>query len=282
MSILSEIGVVFARQWIAGTKTVDALKDAHMINSEGKSAIANYLGENFTDKRLIEKSVKIYFELLGQIKKQKIRASISVKPSQLGIMLGDDEFYRNYLKIVAYAKKLGLIVWVDAEEYEYIERTHRVVLQILKKYKNTGLGIQTRLRRSMGDAEGIVEAGGLIRLVKGAYVEPEEKAYVDAKGITANYERIMERLFAMNAKFMVATHDDYLIYKAVSLEKKYRRRVMFGMLKGIRGKLADRMARDGEDVSIYLPFGEEWFAYSLRRLKEEGHAMLLVRSIFQQ
>ncbi|MDE1828419.1 MAG: proline dehydrogenase family protein [Candidatus Micrarchaeota archaeon] len=282
MSILGEIGVLFARQWIAGTNASDALRVAKEINFGGKGVILNYLGENFTDKGQIEKSVKIYLELLGQIKKQKIGASVSVKPSQLGIMVGDDEFYRNYLKIVAYAKKLGLIVWVDAEEYEYIERTQKIALLVLKRYKNTGVAIQTRLRRSMGDAEGIAKAGGMIRLVKGAYAEPAEKAYVRPDEITGNYEKIMERLFAIGARLMVATHDDYLIYKAVSLEKKYRRRVMFGMLKGIRGRLADRLSNSGEEVQIYLPFGEEWFAYSLRRLKEEGHAMLLVRSIFQQ
>ncbi|MDE1850244.1 MAG: proline dehydrogenase family protein [Candidatus Micrarchaeota archaeon] len=280
--MLSEIGILFARQWIAGTKTADALRVARGINSEGKGVILNYLGENFTDKGQIEKSVRMYFELLEQMKKQGTKGSISVKPSQLGILLSDEQFGRNYIRIVSKAKRLGFCVWVDAEEYKYIDRTQRVVLRALRRYKNTGVGIQARLRRSAKDAGRIAKAGGMIRLVKGAYAEPKEKAYMGPKEITGNYERIMERLFAMNARFMVATHDDYLIYKAVSLEKKYGQRAMFGMLKGIRGRLADRLAKDGEDVGIYLPFGEEWFAYSLRRLKEEGHAMLLVRSIFQQ
>ncbi|MGI0141969.1 MAG: proline dehydrogenase family protein [Candidatus Micrarchaeales archaeon] len=282
MSFLGRIGIIFAMQWMGGISEGDELRIATKINAQHKGAILNYLGENYDEKKDVEKSVQIYFKLLREMKSRKIRGSISVKPSQLGILISDQEFYANYLRIAQCAKKLGFLVWVDAEEYEYIERTHRVMLRVLKKCKNTGIGIQTRLKRSMGDAKRIAKAGGLIRLVKGAYAEPEDRAYTDREGIQKNYENIMEELFRLDARLMIATHDDYLIYKAVSLEKKYRRKVMFGMLKGIRGKLADKLVVEGEDVHIYVPFGEEWFAYSMRRLQEKGHAMLLIRSMFQQ
>ena len=282
MSLLERIGIAFAKQWIAGVDERDAINAGKEINLRGEKVILNYLGENFRDKKSVQKSVKIYLNLLRHMKLEKIAGSISIKPSQLGILISDNEFYQNYKMIVAHAKKLGFDVWVDAEEYQYIERTHKVVLRILKDYKNTGVGIQTSLKRSMDDAARIARSGGLVRLVKGAYSEPSSRAYGGREEVRANYIAIMEMLFRRKARFMVATHDDYLIYKAVEAQKKYRRKVAFGMLKGIRGKLAAQLVRQGEDVNIYVPFGDEWMSYSKRRLQEGGHAMLLLRSIFQQ
>lgn len=282
MGFLGQIGVVFAKQWIAGTSEQDAIRAGEKINSKGKKVILNYLGENFTESAKVKESVRIYFDLLSMMKSKKVQGSISIKPSQLGLLISRELFHQNYLKIVAHAKMLGYMVWVDAEEYDNIERTHQVVLEVLKKYKNTGVGIQTRLKRSKADAKRIADAGGLVRLVKGAYAEPQKEAYTSREDIRENYLRIMVMLFRQRARFMVATHDDYLVYKALSLQRKYNRKVMFGMLKGIRGRLADKLAKDGQDLHIYVPFGEEWFGYSLRRLQEEGHATLLLRSIFQQ
>lgn len=282
MSLISQIGVVFAKQWIAGTSEEDAIKAAERINSKGKQAILNYLGEDFTSTDKVKESVRIYFDLLSMMKSKRIKGSISIKPSQLGLLISKESFYQNYLKIVSHAKMLGYNVWVDAEEYKNIERTHQVVLEVLKQYKNTGIGIQACLKRSKADAKRIAQKGGLVRLVKGAYSEPDGKAYLTRKEVQDNYLSIMKMLFRMRARFMAATHDDYLINSALLLQKKYNRRIMFGMLKGIRGLLAERLLKDGQDIEIYIPFGEEWIGYSIRRLKESGHAALLLRSIFQQ
>ncbi|MDE1846368.1 MAG: proline dehydrogenase family protein [Candidatus Micrarchaeota archaeon] len=281
MSVLNEIGSLFARQWIAGTTERDAINAALQINSQGKSAILNYLGENFTDRKRIDNSVRIYFDLLDLMRQKKIKGSISIKPSQLGLHVSQGLFYENYLKIVEHAHKLGYNVWVDAEEYEYIEPTHRAVVRMLARHKNTGIGIQTRLRRSSRDAQRIARSNGLIRLVKGAYNEPKPRAYTNREEIQENYAAIMELLFRKRARVMVATHDDTLILKALSLQKRYKHKVMFAMLRGIRGNLANKLAEQGEDVHIYVPFGEEWFEYSLRRM-QEGHITLLIRSMFQQ
>ncbi|MDE1869828.1 MAG: proline dehydrogenase family protein [Candidatus Micrarchaeota archaeon] len=281
LKAINELGSLFARQWIAGTKESDAIHAGIQINAQGKSAIFNYLGENFKDPKKIENSVRIYFDIFKLMKQSGVKGSVSIKPSQLGLLVSDQLFYKNYLRIVSHASKLGYYVWVDAEEYEYIDRTHGIVIKMLKKHKNTGIGIQTKLRRSLRDAQAIAKHGGLIRLVKGAYAEPEERAYNTKEEIRANYLHIMETLFRKKARLMVATHDDYLIFKALSLQKKYKHKAMFAMLKGIRGNLANELARSGEDMHIYIPFGEEWFEYSVRRMKE-GHTMLLLRSIFQQ
>jgi len=281
LKVINELGSLFARQWIAGTKESDAIHAGTQINKQGKSAIFNYLGENFTDGAKIENSVRIYFDLFRLMKQSGVKGSVSIKPSQLGLHVSDQLFYKNYLRIVLHASKLGYDVWVDAEEYEYIDRTHRAVIRMLKRHKNTGIGIQTKLRRSARDAEAIARHGGLIRLVKGAYAEPEERAYNTKEEIRANYLHIMELLFKRKARLMVATHDDYLIFKALSLQKKYKCKAMFAMLKGIRGNLANKLVAEGEEVHIYVPFGEEWFEYSIRRM-QEGHITLLIRSMFQQ
>jgi proline dehydrogenase len=107
-------------------------------------------------------------------------------------------------------------------------------------------------------------------------------AFASREEATENYARIMEYLFENSNDTLIATHDDKLIHRALELERKYGKKVSFAMLRGIRGRLANELLEKGESVSIYIPFGEKWMDYSIRRLKEAGHAALLLRSIFQQ
>lgn len=282
MSFLNNIGSLLARQWIAGTTEEDALAAASRTNADGEGAILNYLGEDYRDIGHVSRSVAIYLNLLREMKRRRIKGSISVKPSQLGILIGDSLFYRNLDSVCKAADSLGFAVWVDAEEYEYVERTQAVFAKVLKRRRGIGICIQAKLRRSMKDAEKIARLGGMVRLVKGAYSEPEHRAFVDNGEVRRNYIAIMRMLFKRKARLMVATHDDAIIDDALSLERRYGRKVIFAMLKGIRGRLARQLVEQGEDMQIYVPFGEEWLAYSLRRLDEAEHALLVFRSVFQQ
>lgn len=282
MSILGDIGLLFARQWIAGVDEADAIRAALKVNSKNEQVILNYLGENFSEKGQARRSVMIYLNLLRQMKINRIRGSISVKPSQLGILISDAEFYRNLSMIASHAYGLGFDVWIDAEEYEYVDRSLGVFLRALKRHKNIGMAVQCKLRRSMDDAMGIAAKGGMVRLVKGAYKEPAAASFEDDDSIRQNYIEVMKTLVSKRAKVMVATHDASIIEEAIELGKRRKQKIKFAMLMGIRSRLAQKLADGGNEVHIYAPFGEEWFDYSMRRIKEEGHAILLLRSIIQQ
>ncbi|MDE1824999.1 MAG: proline dehydrogenase family protein [Candidatus Micrarchaeota archaeon] len=283
MSLLSRLGAKLAGQWIAGVDEQAAIDVARKINSEKKGVILNYLGEGFRDESAVQKSVKIYLSLLREMHSKKIRGSIAVKPSQLGMLLGPGEFYKNYMNIAGHARGFGIFVWLDMEEWGSVQGSVDAYVKALGRLDNIGICLQAKLKRSYDDARRILRSrNGAIRIVKGAYFEPGSKSYPDRESVRKNYLRILEMAIKRTSRIMVATHDDYLIYKAVSAEKKYGKRIMFGMLKGIRGRLAGRLADSGEDMNVYVPFGEEWPKYSRRRLMEEGHALLLIRSIFQQ
>lgn len=281
MGILGSIGLVFAKKWIGGTTIEEAIKESKKLNELGENVILNHLDEDLSEKPKIRENVDIYLKLLEEMKGKKIKGSIAVKFTQLGLKIDYQLFLANYERIIKKAHKLGIFVWADMEDYQYVDNTIRSYLQMHKKYNNIGICIQSKLRRSLGDIKKIVKDGGIIRLVKGAYKNHDGITYNSKPEIDRNYEKCMYYLFNHSKRFMIATHDDNLIDKAIKYERKYRRNIMFGMLKGIRPNLCLSLSRAGQNMNVYVPFGEDWVAYSIRRLKEKEHSMLVLRSIFQ-
>lgn len=279
MSLAGRIGIIFARKWIGGTTVSDALGAAAKLNAVGEKVIINYLGEELTDKAKVSKTVRTYIEIIRRMKSESINGCIAVKPTQLGLNISYSEFESNYEKIVEYAERMGIFVWMDMEDYITIDRSIKAYLHVLKKRRNAGICIQSKLLRSYQDIRRISKHRGIIRLVKGAYASHYGITYMKKTGVDNNYLKCMNYLFKSGSKFMVATHDDKMIGQARRLEARAHRRTMFGMLKGIRPSLARALIAEHEDVYIYVPFGEEWLEYSLRRLKELEHSMLILRSL---
>ena len=270
-----------AGRWIAGTRADDALKDAKAFNGRGIKAILNNLGEAYRSKAKIDSTVSNYMYLINSISGMRLSASLSVKPSQLGLLVSEKELERNYLKITRAAKKNGIFVWLDMEEHDTVDSTIELYRRSIK-YGNTGICIQSYLRRSMDDEKRIVGDGGIIRLVKGAYTEPRDIAFQSRAEVTKHYSSMMDYLFGHASAFMIATHDMNMISKAMRLEKRSKKRAMLGMLKGIMNREAVRLAGSGEDMNIYVPFGPDWIAYSYRRLTEAGHTSLILRSLMKR
>lgn len=281
MGALDRIGFVFARRWIAGRTADEAVRRAKRANAIGEGAILNYLGEAYGRERDVRKSLAVYMRLLEMMRAAGVRGSISVKPTQLGLLEGYAEFRRNYSAIAARAGKLGIFVWVDMEEYRYVDATVRAYLGVLKRRRRTGICLQAKLRRSAADARLVMGSGGSIRIVKGAYREGERLAYAGREEVRRNYMDMLKEGMRHPGAVMVATHDDTITAKARRLEMSTGKRLQFGMLNGIRPGMARELAEEREDVSIYMPFGEEWAGYAARRLREQGHAALLLRSLFQ-
>ena len=271
---------LLAGRWIAGPEIDDAIAVAKRFNRHGASAIFNYLGEDLKDRHAVDDAVKIYSQLIARIGKGGVRASISVKPTQLGASIGFKTFIKNYLKLVRLAKRNGVFVWFDMESQGMVDAVIKAYRRDMKS-RDTGICIQAYLTRSYADALSLAKQGAVIRLVKGAYKESPDVAYQTKEAITANYIRIMEMLFKTSNRFMLATHDLEILERAHRLNKGHKRQVEYAMLNGIRNKYVVSMAKRGDSVSVYVPFGGAWVNYSYRRLKEAGHLSLILKSVFE-
>jgi proline dehydrogenase len=261
--------MVFARKWMGGITLSEAVGESKKINDKGEKVILNYLGEDLADRSRVNADARMYSKIIIEMQKNRIKGSISVKPTQLGLGINYALFISNYERILAEAGKANVFVWLDMEDYGTVGDTIRAYMKEFRKHRNSGLCIQAKLKRSLDDVNHIAGQGGTIRLVKGAYKGSEEIAFMGKSDVDSSYADCMRSLFGKPCRFMIATH----------LERYHRKRIMFGMLKGIRPTLALSLASGGEDVHIYVPFGEQWMNYAARRLKEQGHAMLILRSM---
>ena len=283
MSITGINGILekaLAGRWIAGEKIEDALETTERMNLRNTGSIINYLGESITDKKKSNEALEKYIELISAINKKKLKASIAVKPTQIGLSIDWKTASSNYSKIVSHARKKNVFVWMDMEESIYTERSIALYLNGVRN-GNTGICIQSYLRRSLRDVRSLLEEGSTIRLVKGAYKEDSSSAFPTRAEATANFASIMSLLFKNSERFMVATHDKDLIEKAIKLSKKSEAEISFGMLNGIMNGYAYELAKN-HDVYLYLPFGKEWVAYGYRRLKELRNSILIARSLFSK
>ena len=270
---------LFAGRWIAGPDVGDAVRVSRRMNNLNISAMLNYLGEDIADRSAVRDSVTTYLELMRAVNKEGISASISLKPSQIGMGISYALAKGNYSRIVGRARKLGIFVWLDMESHGTVDDTMRMYRAQMKG-RGTGICLQAYLRRSIHDAERITGAGGIIRLVKGAYKEGPDTAFQTRAETTMNYAVLMRYLFKNAGKFMVATHDPKMLKLAFMLGRSTNKKPAYAMLNGIRNNYAARLARR-EDVSLYLPFGKAWMPFVSRRLREEGHLLLILRSFFE-
>lgn len=268
---------LFAGRWIPGPKVEDGTRFASYLNSKGLITILNYLGEGHKEKKDMEHTFQVYESILSNLR-DSVNYQISVKPSQLGLPLYPDLAGSYYDTLVEEAGKYGVFVWVDMEEYSMVDATLELYRRNISR-SNTGLCIQSYLRRSFDDVRSLVDEGGRIRLVKGAYEESEKVAFTDRGETTRNFSKIMDYLFEHDNYFMVATHDLNLINEAMQKNAKYQRDFHIAMLNGIRNKEAHRLSENGASVALYVPFGEAWMSYAMRRLKETNNLRLVMRSL---
>ena len=269
-----------AKRWIAGYTVQDAVNAARNANERKMQALLNRLGEHTPDRTLIQQYVEEYLKLLDAIKSEKLEATISIKPSQIGLT-ADITLYRdNLLKILARGEDEGRFVWIDMENSPYTESTVQVYRELLVTHKNLGLCLQANMKRSESDLRDLLPRGGKIRLVKGAYPENGDVAFKRRSELNANYLRLMHILFEQGKFFAIGTHDEKMIIEAEKLSRDRTADFEFQLLKGIRDDLKSRLLTDGFKVSEYIPYGPEWYNYSKRRMRErKRNILLLIRSI---
>ena len=213
MSFLGEYGVVLARKWIAGTRMEDGIRASKELNALGESVLLNDLGEGLADRAMVEQAAGEYIRLIDMMKQSKIIGGISVKATQLGMLVSDKALYSNYGRILRRAAEKKVFIWLDMEEYEYVGRTISLYMKFIRKYPDTGICLQSKLRRSFVDMKRIASGGGIIRIVKGAYKYNAGVSYTDADTVTESYIRMMEYLFKHKARFIQERHRHTKQYK---------------------------------------------------------------------
>ena len=269
-----------AKRWISGKNAEEALESAASVNGRGLGAILNYLGEDVNDQSVAERHAEEYLKLERMISAEKLDACVSVKLTQFGL-LGDEKLARQRAERVAdEASRLNQFIWLDMENSKFTDGVIETYLELLEGHKRAGVALQAYLRRSERDLERLIAKGAKIRLVKGAYREPSDLIYTSRDEVTRNYSKLMTMLFEKGDDFAIGTHDSRLIGEARSLAKSHKVTFEFEMLKGIREDLKPELVKAGYRVVDYIPYGEDWYNYSIRRMREHpSNVWLLVRSL---
>lgn len=269
-----------AKKWIAGVALDTAVEDAKKANSRGIGVVVNFLGEEIRDPAAADASAEEYLRLQQGLYDNKINGYVSVKLTQLGLGTDDERMRARLEKIAANAERLSQLFWIDMEGSAFIERTIAVYLDVLKKHPAVGVALQSYTRRSEGDLKAILDAGGRVRLVKGAYRESPEVVYANRAEVNASFDRLMVTLFERGNGFAIATHDGVLVNRAKELAEKSSAEFHFELLKGIRDELKTELTKSGFKVYTYIPYGDRWWAYSKRRITEHpSNIWLLLRSL---
>ncbi|MCR4288112.1 MAG: proline dehydrogenase family protein [Deltaproteobacteria bacterium] len=276
--------VHLAKRYIAGDELKDAIEAALALNRDGILATIDNLGENVKAKAEADEAAREYLALLDGIQKAKADSTVSLKLTHMGLDISEKLAKENAEKIIRKAGKLGNFVRFDMEGSAYTERTIGIFLSLHKKYPNTGIAIQSALKRSADDIKTLIKEKASVRLVKGAYKEPPEIAFEEKEAVDRSYERLMKELLLKGTRPAIATHDERLINEAIDFVEKNgipKDSFEFQMLLGIKRSLQKRLAKEGYRVRVYVPYGRNWLPYTLRRLRERKENLyFVVKNIF--
>jgi proline dehydrogenase len=268
-----------ARRFVAGETLPEAIAAVRAINARGITATVDHLGENVTSEEEAAAAADAYCLMLQEIARSGIQCNASLKLTHMGLDLGEDFALETTRRVVEEAAGFENFVRIDMESSEYVERTLDVFHRLFDSHKNVGIVIQSCLYRSESDLERLIEVGARVRLVKGAYLEPESVAYQDKADVDASYLRLMKMLLVRGNYPAIATHDPRMIdaTRGYAREEGIRAdRYEFQMLYGIRRDLQIELKRAGYDVRIYVPYGTEWYPYLMRRMAERPANLMFV------
>jgi proline dehydrogenase len=280
MNINASLEKIFAGRWIAGYYPEDAIERTRLFNSKNISTLVNFLGEDVSRRDQIAEAVAVYINMAKEIRKQKLDASISIKPTQIGLNVSFRLLLSNYLKIVKSAKENKVFVWLDMEAPQHVDDIIKAYKSAIK-YGNAGICIQSYLKRSASDIASLQKHKAKIRLVKGAYQVKSDLVFKSRRDVNHSYIELMKKLFDGSSEFMIATHDSRIIEEGIKLNRRYKRKVTYAMLNGIRNKYAKYLTRHKQNVAVYVPFGRDWIGFGYRRLVEQRHIPLIIRSLFE-
>jgi len=281
----NSFGRKISRRFVAGESLGELEGVARKLIEDGFLLTVAYLGEHFKDLETVKRHKGEYLKLAEVLKNFNSRAEISLKPSQLGMELGREVFYENLKEICKEANNMGIYINVDAEEYRTVWDT----VEVVERLNGEGFKVGTVIQAYLFDADKILERLAKfrinLRLVKGAYKESPKVAYQRKKDIDERFKVLAEKMLRIEGVYPeFGTHDDKLIRYIMEFGDKIgkdKTSYEFQMLYGVRQKLQREILDKGYRVRIYLPYGDYWYPYFMRRLAEKpSNAILVLRGAF--
>jgi proline dehydrogenase len=269
-----------ASRYVAGEKLEDAMSMVARLNAEGCMATLDVLGEDVTRLDETEETVVAYARAIDEIAARRLDSNISVKLTALGLKMDAAFARKQFARIVDAARRHDNFVRIDMEDSSVTEETIRIFLEFRERYAKVGLVLQAYLRRTADDARRAAAVKANVRVCKGIYVEPPQIAFQDREEIRDSYANTVETLVAAGCYVGIATHDPVVVDRTKAIVARHelpREAYEFQMLLGVAGTLRKRLIAEGHRLRVYVPYGDAWYAYSVRRLKENpsiaGHVM---------
>ncbi|MGB9179372.1 MAG: proline dehydrogenase family protein [Pyrinomonadaceae bacterium] len=274
-------------RFVAGEDIEEAIAAIREINARGCTASFDHLNESVANAAETAEEVREYLNILKRIDETGIKSNVSIKLTQFGLGIDPELAYKNARTVVEDAARRGNFVRVDMED----SKVTQVTIDIFKRLRSefdlntVGIVLQSYLRRTYEDAQDLLKIPARIRICKGAYNEPPEVAFPDKKDVDDNYVRVMKLLLSSGVYHGIATHDPNMI----NATKRYAREQGIGkeafefqMLYGVRRDLQERLARDGHNMRVYVPYGKHWYPYFMRRLAERpANIWFVVKNLFK-
>ena len=258
--------------YIAGAKLAEACRVVKGLNAAGKMATVDVLGEEITSAEEAAAIARAYQDVFEAIEREHLDSNVSVKLTALGLELGYDLCRGNLLDVVEHAAERGNFVRIDMEDSSTTEATLRLYRELREAgHDNLGIVLQAYLRRTIDDVRALADLTPNVRLCKGIYVEPPALAYREFEEVRANFVKVLGVLLDGGSYVGIATHDEWLLGEGLRLVSEHgleREQYEFQMLLGVREGRADELVAAGHRLRVYVPFGEQWYEYSLRRLQE--------------
>jgi proline dehydrogenase len=274
-----------ARRFVAGETLDEAIAAARASNEAGMLVSLDYLGENCANISDAQRARDSYLEIFERIRQENLHANVSCKLTQLGLDLNVDFCQGLVVSIVELAARYDNFLRVDMEGSAYTQRTIDIVKRVRARNPAIGTVIQAYLYRSETDVQGLLACGCKIRLCKGAYKELPDVAYPNKRDVDFNYLRLMKILLPSGFYHGIATHDPHMIAETIrwaATKQISKDDFEFQMLYGVRTDLQRQLVKDGYRLRVYIPYGNDWFPYFMRRLAERpANLGFMLRNFFR-
>ncbi|KGP72546.1 proline dehydrogenase family protein [Pontibacillus yanchengensis] len=273
-----------AGRFVAGETMENTAKVIQELNNKGMDVTIDHLGEFVDKEEEAKQRTEECIEAIEVISEQDLHSQLSLKLTSMGLDVSEDLVMENMRKILDAGKKHNVLVTIDMEDYERCEKTLEIFKKLKSEYELLGTVLQSYLYRTVEDIEELDQYNPNLRLVKGAYKESPKVAFPEKKDVDENFKKII-KMHLLNGNYTaVATHDDAMIEYTKELEKEYnisRDQFEFQMLYGIRTDRQEELVKEGYRMRIYVPYGDDWYGYFMRRLAERpANVAFVLKGVF--
>jgi len=275
-----------AARFVAGN-TIDGAKDViKQLNNKGLDVTLDYLGEFIIDENEAEETANHCIKAIEIIGHERLKSQVSIKLTSMGLDISEEVVLSNMCRILAKAKKHGVFITIDMEDYSRCEKTLKIFKHLRSEYDNVGTVLQAYLYRTVDDVEDLGTYQANLRLVKGAYKESADVAFPDKKDVDLNFKKII-KMHLLNGHYTaIATHDDQIIDYTKQIVNKHgipKTQFEFQMLYGIRPEKQLEIVNEGYKMRVYVPYGTDWYGYFMRRMAERpANVAFVIRGMIKR